>query len=113
VSFLFEGGDEFFDAFDEDGDVAEAEGVGGGVLGVLVICGVMEFDDFEVELGVRGLEHGEFGSGIFERCNIVEQLALHFHFADDFEAEMDEERDGGREVVDDDADVVDVSDFHR
>ena len=48
VAFLFEGGDEFVDAFDLDGDVAEAEGVCGGWMGILMVCGVMEFDDFEV-----------------------------------------------------------------
>ena len=63
-------------------------------------------------MGVRGLEGGEFGLGVFECCDIVQQFTLHLHFAYDFEAEINEESDGGGEVVDDDADVIDVPDLH-
>ena len=61
---------------------------------------------------VRGAHHGDVGADAVETIEAVHRRPFDGRLAFLLQAELDEERNGSRQVVDDDADVVHALDRH-
>ena len=72
----------------------------------------MELAQLEPAVAVRGPHHRDVASDAVEPDDAVHRASLDRRLALQLHAELDEERDGGLKVVDDDADVVDPQDRH-
>jgi hypothetical protein len=72
----------------------------------------LELRQLDPAVAIRRLQHRDVRAGSLEPDDAVHPIALDRPFALQVEAEREEERGGGREVVDHDADVLHALDRH-
>src|SRR5688500_15344781 len=97
---------------DDERDVPQAEGVDRAVGAAVDRVRRLELAELDPVPVVRGAQHRDVAAGAVESDDAVDELALHVRLALQLHAERLEERDGGREVGDGDADVVHALDGH-
>ncbi len=72
----------------------------------------MELYKLQIQLPIRRLDHNDLCPSITKSCDTVQQLALHHHFPQYRESEINEKCFSGREIIHDYTYMVYVSDLH-
>ena len=105
-------GDNRFDVFDSEGDMADARCVRRLVPVAALGRWCVEFRQLESPVAVRGLQERDLCPDAFEPHDAVHPATLDWPFSLQFESKLDEELSCGPEVVNHDADVLHPLDRH-
>src|SRR5437763_12243936 len=108
-----QGGEGCLDVVDDEEDVADARRVGRRWPVLALVCGRAVLGQLDLGVAIRGLQNRDVRPYALEPVDAVHQAALDGRLALHLEPESGEERGRRREVVNDDADVLQTLDGHE